>query len=66
MKYNVKTAGMGCAHCIANMTKAMEAMNAKVTRMELNDFDIEFEGTPDEIRAAVTELGFDFISAEEK
>ena len=44
----------------------MEAMNAKVTRMELNDFDIEFEGTPDEIRAAVTELGFDFISAEEK
>ncbi len=66
MKYNVKTEGMGCPRCMAKVTKAMEALGAKVERMELNDFDIEYEGGIEGVKAAVTGLGFGFISAEEK
>lgn len=64
MNYRIKTAGMGCAHCIARMTKAMEGLGARIVSMELNDFTIEFGGDINAVKTAVEDLGFEFISAE--
>ncbi len=65
MKYNVRTEGMGCPHCIKKVTKAMEELGANVVRMELNDFTVEYAGDPAEIKKAVESKGFRFVSAEE-
>lgn len=65
MKYRIITEGMGCPHCIKKVTRAMEGMGAVIERMELNDFTLELDASPDKIREAVEALGFKFISAEE-
>lgn len=64
MNYRIKTDGMGCAHCIARVTKAMESLGARIVSMELNDFTIEFGGDINAVKTAVEDLGFEFISAE--
>lgn len=64
MKYRIITEGMGCPRCMAKVTKAMEALGAEVTRMELNDYDIVYDGGIESVSEAVTALGFGFISAE--
>ena len=65
MKYNIKTTGMGCQHCIKRMTKAMEGLGAEIERMELNDFTVDFSGDKEDLKKAVESLGFVFVSAEE-
>lgn len=65
MKYRVVTEGMGCKHCIARVTNAMEALGAVIEKMELNDFTVEYAGDAANIREAVEDLGFDVISVEE-
>ena len=65
MKYNVKTTGMGCQHCVKRVTKAMEGLGASIERMELNDFTVEYGGGKEDIKKAVEALGFGFVSAEE-
>lgn len=64
MKFMVKTSGMGCKHCIKRVEKAMEELEAKVESMELNDFTVEFDGSPEAVRKAVEELGFIVLSIE--
>lgn len=65
MNYRIKTDGMGCAHCIARVTKAMEGLGAEIVSMELNDFTVAFSGDPALIKEAVEDLGFDVITVEE-
>ena len=65
MKYRVKTDGMGCAHCIARVTKAMEALGANVVSMALNDFTVECMKEPALVKKAIEGLGFDVVSIEE-
>lgn len=65
MIYSVKTEGMGCQHCIMRVTNAMNALGAKIIKMELNDFTIEYSGDPAAVREAVEDLGFDVKSVEE-
>lgn len=65
MDYRIKTEGMGCAHCIARVTKAMEGLGAAIKSMELNDFTVEYSGEPSLIKEAVEDLGFDVVSVEE-
>ena len=64
MKYRITTEGMGCPRCMAKVTKAMEALGAEVTRMELNDFDIVYDGGLESVAETITALGFAFVSAE--
>lgn len=64
MKYRIRTSGMGCPHCIARVTKAMEAIGADIVSMELNDFTITFPGDTTAVRKAITDLGFEVISIE--
>ena len=65
MKYRIRTEGMGCPHCIKKVTKAMEGLGADIERMELNDFTLELDASPDIIKEAIEALGFKFVSAEE-
>ncbi|MBO4848072.1 MAG: hypothetical protein J5586_02865 [Clostridia bacterium] len=65
MKYRVRTNGMGCKHCIARVTKAMEALGANIVTMELNDFVIEYGGDTAGVKAAIEALGFGVVSIEE-
>ena len=64
MKYHVTTAGMGCKHCIARVTNALQSLGANITRMELNDFDIEYDGDTASVRRAIEDLGFEFKAIE--
>lgn len=64
MKYNIKTEGMGCEHCIKRVTAAMEGIGAGAMRIELNDITVEFSGAEESIRNAIEDLGFDVISVE--
>ena len=64
MLYHVKTSGMGCKHCIARVTGAMNALEAKIVRMELNDFEIDYEGDKNAVRRSIEDLGFEVISIE--
>lgn len=66
MIYRVKTEGMGCQHCIARVTNAMNALGAGVASMELNDFTVDFNGDPGKIREAVEDLGFDVVEITEE
>lgn len=65
MKYRITTEGMGCPHCIARVTKALESLGAKIESMALNDFTVEYGGGADAIKKAIEDLGFKFKSAEE-
>ncbi|MBO4563266.1 MAG: heavy-metal-associated domain-containing protein [Clostridia bacterium] len=65
MDYRIKTEGMGCPHCIARVTNALNAMGAEIRSMALNDFTVGFEGDPAAVRASIEDLGFDVISIEE-
>lgn len=61
MKYIIKTEGMGCAHCIKRVTEAMNSLNARIERVELNDIAVEFCGSSDEIRNSIEDLGFEVL-----
>ena len=65
MDYRIKTEGMGCKHCIARVTKALESLSADIKNMELNDFTIGFGGDINAVRAAIEALGFKVKSIEE-
>ena len=64
MNYRVKTEGMGCAHCIARVTKAMEKLGARIIGMELNDFTVSADAAPEIVKSAVEALGFKVKSIE--
>lgn len=64
MKFRVKTSGMGCRHCIKKVEGAMEYLEAQILSMELNDFTVEFDGSPESIRREVEDLGFTVLSIE--
>ena len=64
MKYRIRTTGMGCPHCIARVTKAMEQIGAGIVSMELNDFTVSFPGDTSAVKKAITDLGFEVISIE--
>lgn len=65
MKYRVITEGMGCQHCVARVTKAMNALGAEIKSMELNDFTVEFTGDRAAISKAIEALGFKVKSVSE-
>ena len=60
----LKIEGMGCMHCVAKVTKAMEALGAKVTSCEIGTCEIEGVEDVEKIRAAIDGAGFTLISAE--
>ena len=62
MKYVIITEGMGCGHCIGRVTAAMNALGAKIDRIELNDICVESNAEEAVIREAIEDLGFDVVS----
>lgn len=62
MKYAIKTEGMGCAHCIKRVREAMESLDAKIEKLELNDIVVELDKDEACVKSAIEELGFDVIS----
>lgn len=64
MRYNIKTSGMGCPHCIKRVTKAMTELNTGIIKVELNDIIVDYDGDKENIRKAIEELGFKVISIE--
>ena len=61
----LKIEGMGCMHCVAKVTKAMEAIGAKVLACEIGSCRIEGVDQIDQIRDAIESIGFELISVEE-
>lgn len=62
MKYTIKTEGMGCAHCVKKVTKAMQELNADIERVEINDIVVNSDKAEAEIRASIEALGFKVVS----
>lgn len=60
----LKIEGMGCMHCVAKVTKAMESLGAKVIRCEIGTCEIEGVEDVNRVRDAIEGVGFDLISAE--
>ena len=60
----LKIEGMGCMHCVAKVTKAMEALGATVKSCEIGTCEIENVTDVDKIRDAIEGIGFELISAE--
>ena len=56
--------GMGCMHCVAKVTKTLEAIGAKVVSCEIGKCVIEGINDVDVIRTAIEGIGFELISAE--
>ena len=65
MRYNIKTSGMGCDHCIAKVRKTVEKLGAKTESIELNDIIVDFEGDKSMLSEAIENVGFHVISIEE-
>ena len=61
----LKIEGMGCMHCVAKVTKAMESLGAKVIACDIGSCEIEGVDNVDRIRDAIEGVGFELISAEE-
>ena len=61
----LKIKGMGCMHCVAKVTKTMEALGAKVISCEIGSCEIEAFDDTDRIREAIEQAGFELISIEE-
>lgn len=62
MKYVIITEGMGCGHCIGRVTAAMNALGAKIDKIELNYICVESNVEEAVIREAIEDLGFDVVS----
>ena len=60
----LKIEGMGCMHCVAKVTKTMEALGAKVISCEIGSCEIEGIDNVELIREAIKNAGFDLVSAE--
>ena len=60
----LKINGMGCMHCVAKVTKTLEALGAKVISCEIGSCEIEGIQDVNQIRAAIENAGFELISAE--
>ena len=60
----LKIEGMGCMHCVAKVTKTMEALGAKVVSCEVGSCEIEGVDNIDRIRHAINDIGFELISVE--
>ena len=56
--------GMGCMHCVAKVTKTLEAIGANVVSCEIGKCVIEGINDVDAIRTAIEGIGFELISAE--
>ena len=56
--------GMGCMHCVAKVTKAMESLGANVVSCEIGKCEIEGVDDVDRLRDAIESIGFELISAE--
>lgn len=61
----LKIEGMGCMHCVAKVTKAMQEIGATVKSCEIGACEIEGVNDVDRIRDAIEGIGFELISAEE-
>ena len=62
MKLNIE--GMGCMHCVAKVTKAMESLGAKVLKCEIGSCEIEGVEDVDLIRETIEGIGFELISVD--
>ncbi len=60
----LKINGMGCMHCVAKVTKAMETIGAEVVTCEIGKCEIKGQNDPDRIREAIEGAGFELISLE--
>ncbi len=60
----LKINGMGCMHCVAKVTKAMETIGAEVVTCEIGTCEIKGQNDPDRIREAIEGAGFELISLE--
>ena len=64
MTYTI--AGMTCGGCVSSVTKALQAQlpEAKVTvTLETQTVEVEGEHTEAQVREAVEDAGFDWVSA---
>ena len=63
MKKTVKIEGMMCKHCVAHVTKALEAIDGVKPEVSLDDkaayLTLEKEVSDEVIKAAITEAGYE-------
>ena len=60
----VKINGMSCQHCVASVTKALEAINGvRDVSVDLEKGEASYEGDVDEqvIKVAITKTGFEIV-----
>lgn len=61
----LKIEGMGCMHCVAKVTKAMQELGATVKSCEIGTCEIDGINDVNAIRDAIEGIGFELISVEE-
>ncbi len=66
MKYLITIDKMGCGHCVARVTAALNDAGASVESVKIGSAVAEFSGDVDTLKAAVEEIGFDIVSIEAK
>lgn len=66
MKYLITIDGMGCGHCVARVTAALNDVGALVESVKIGSAVADFSGDVDTIKTAIEEIGFDIISIEAK
>lgn len=64
MKYNITISGMGCSHCIARVTNALNTIGADVDSVGINTAVVDFGSDVEPIKESIEELGFKVISIE--
>ena len=66
MRYLITIDGMGCGHCVARVTAALNDVGASVESVEIGLAVADFSGDVNRIKAAIEETGFDIVSIEAK
>jgi|GEM_PF-227530 len=60
--YRLEIDGMGCAHCIHSVKDALEELHADVNDVKIGSADVLWDGDPEDLRAAVSEAGYEVKS----
>lgn len=60
--YRLEIDGMGCAHCVRSVKNALEEAHAQVNDVKIGSADVLYEGDAEDLRAAVSEAGYEVKS----
>lgn len=60
--YRLEIDGMGCAHCVRSVKNALEEARAQVNDVKIGSADVLYDGDAEDLRAAVSEAGYEVKS----